>query len=76
MGPVTALFFTDEETEEQGRAGKAERPAIRSRALDMLFPASRPASVGTPTGAPLTGECQGHAWAGCKQGVRSLLPRG
>lgn len=71
MGPVIAPFFTGRETEEQGRAGKAKWPAVRSCALDMLFqlpaqPASRP-----PTGAPY-GECQGRAWAGCKQGVRSL----
>lgn len=73
MGPVIAPFFTDEETEEQGRAGKAEWPAVRSCALDMLFPASCPASVGPPHRCTPYGECQGRAWAGCKQGVRSLL---
>lgn len=48
MGPVIVPFFTDEETEEQGKAEKAEWPAVKSRALDVLFPASRPASTGIP----------------------------
>lgn len=44
----SSCFFTDEETEEQAKAEKAEWPAAKSRALDVLFPASRPASTRIP----------------------------